>query len=197
MSTHYLMNKSKSFNQVIVPGTILIAKPIQVQEYLNKAVILILNKTETGMGGLILNRVTPVPLEQCAPSLESIKQPIFYGGPVSNHLIFHLHNYSFLRESKQIVADIYNGGDYDHLVELVHNRSVNPALVRFFSGYLGWETGELEDELRSNNSWWVNKCSYTLDELFSIPYFDMWKHLALKNNIILGLFSELDDPSLN
>jgi putative transcriptional regulator len=47
---------------------------------------------------------------------------------------------------------IYWGGDFDAVVTLINNGLADPERIRFYIGYSGWSSGQLETEM-SEKTW--------------------------------------------
>jgi putative transcriptional regulator len=60
-----------------------------------------------------------------------------------------------------IMPDIWWGGDFDCVKELIKSGSLNRNQIRFFVGYSGWEPKQLEREI-SENSWVVSELDSSL-----------------------------------
>ena len=57
-------------------------------------------------------------------------------------------------DSVKIIDGLFWGGDVEALSMLVTSGIVNSSNVRFFLGYSGWDSGQLQSELQ-RNSWIV------------------------------------------
>ena len=72
----------------IMKGKILISSPSLLTDMIfYKSIILIVDHTNDGITGFILNRASDLFLQKKIDSSEEIKFDIFYGGPVSLSLI--------------------------------------------------------------------------------------------------------------
>ena len=66
--------------------------------------------------------------------------------------IHFVHTYGDVIEgSEKICENLYCGGDFDRLNELVSLGIVDLSHVRFFLGYAGWELAQLPEELNENS----------------------------------------------
>lgn len=130
-------------------GQLLLADPSLHDGIFNKSVIFLTEHTsEDGAYGLILNNPTDQTVGDLLPKeefseLKNIR--VYIGGPIGQE---HLTFASFStpqNQPPQLTTRIS--------VQDAIKRSQQPGtLVRAFAGYSGWESGQLESELR-RNSW--------------------------------------------
>ena len=120
-----------------------------------RAVVLVLEHSETGSMGLVINRSASLTLGELAKNQslsiapERVSQMVFVGGPVENHRGFVLHNDERVTEKHEVVPGLYLSLTLDTLGPLL--KDPGPSL-RFCLGYAGWGAGQLESELASG-SW--------------------------------------------
>lgn len=144
-------------------GKLLIAEPaITGDVSFNRSVVLLAEHNAEGAVGFILNK----PLEYDISDLVSeIKVPIkvFNGGPVEQDNLYFIHKVPHLIEDSIEISDgIYWGGDFEKIVELINNNTITEKDIRFFLGYSGWASLQLDQELTSK-SWVVVKNEYQSD----------------------------------
>ena len=156
---------------------LLIAMPQLMDPNFAQTVALICEHTEKGALGIVLNKPLPMKLSdvlsqmKLEPSTEDIgAQPVLRGGPVSTDRGFVLHR---------------PGGKWDHThkvsddIQVTTSRDVLAAMARgegpsdaFIAlGYAGWESGQLERELK-DNAW----ASMPVDPrvVFELPFEERW-----------------------
>src|SRR6201993_4933564 len=135
---------------------LLIAMPSLADPNFAQTVALICEHTDKGALGIVLNKPLPMKLSdvlsqmKLEPSSEHIAaQPVLRGGPVHTDRGFVLHR---------------PGGQWDHThkvsdtIQVTTSRDVLAAMARgegpsdaFIAlGYAGWESGQLERELKEN-----------------------------------------------
>jgi putative transcriptional regulator len=130
-------------------GRLLLATPQLEDPNFDRAVILVLDHDEDGALGIVLNRVSTLPVRDAADGwMELVAAPpvVFTGGPVEPDAFVALG-----RTAARVGAE--EGGVVDDHVRLV-DLGADPVLeqleltqVRVFSGYAGWAPGQLEDEI--------------------------------------------------
>ena len=74
--------------------------------------------------------------------------------------------------SFQIFDQLYWGGDFTVLKELIRTKKVDVDQIRFFTGYSGWSAGQLEEEIKEN-SWLVS--SLDIHNIMSLDNLDIWR----------------------
>ena len=156
---------------------LLIAMPSLSDPNFAQTVALVCEHTDRGALGIVLNKPLPMRLSdvflqmQLTPSSEIVAaQPVLCGGPVHTDRGFVLHR---------------PGGHWDHThkvsdtIQVTTSRDVLAAMARgegpadaFIAlGYAGWESGQLEREIR-DNAW----MSVPVDArvVFELPFEDRW-----------------------
>ena len=156
------MNKELDFfkieHQNIVPtsGTILISEPFSNDAYFKRSVVLLTLNDEEGSVGFILNKNVEIPLVDIFGEDLNLDASVSIGGPVSIDRIDYLHTLgSKIPESKHIIGNIYWGGNFDTVMQLLRLNAIKKDQIRFFLGYSGWSMGQLKNEI-DNNYWLVS-----------------------------------------
>lgn len=140
-------------------GKLLIAEPFMPDENFKRTVILLCahNKKE-GSFGFVINKEISHKLKDAIPELEALDAKLYYGGPVEPNTLHYVHSYGdLLPNSVKLGEDLYWGGDFDVLYSLINTKQIDSNKIKFFIGYSGWDSGQLEDEM-STNSWIVANC---------------------------------------
>ena len=177
-------------------GQLLIAHPLLNDGFFNRSVIYMANFTEEGAFGFSLNFKTEFKLKDIRPQIKNGNFPIFEGGPVAKDQLFFLHTLGHeINDSYHVRDNIYFGGDFSDMLHLIEHGKVKHTDVRFFVGYSGWGSEQLQKEIESR-SWMVN--DHGSNDLFCIDYSELWKQKLEEENENLGIFAEIGfDPSLN
>ncbi len=140
-------------------GRILIAEPFLPGDYFNRSIIFIVDHNSKGTVGFILNKPVDFPVDGFYQEFPGLKTTLSLGGPVSTESLYYIHTLGEkLQGSLHIANNLYWGGNFDQLKTLINCKSVNPDQVRFFLGYAGWDSGQLQEELKEN-SWLVSDIS--------------------------------------
>ncbi|MBI9054514.1 MAG: YqgE/AlgH family protein [Bacteroidales bacterium] len=144
-------------NLVPSQGRILISEPLLSDSYFKRSVVLITEHSEEGAVGFVLNKSIDIPLNEILADFPSFKAKVYVGGPVAKDTVHFLHTLGELVPNSVHVTDnIYWGGDFDCLKELINEGIVKSTQVRFFLGYSGWSPQQLEEEIQ-NNAWLVTE----------------------------------------
>lgn len=160
-------------------GSLLLSEPFMLDQNFERSVILLCEHDEVdGTVGLILNHRSIVSLADIVDGVESFEFPVYIGGPVEQNALFFVHRtYDKLKSGTHITDDVYWGGDFELLVDLINSHEIAPEEVKLFMGYSGWSPGQLEYEIRQN-SWAVHN-SYGTDLAFITDGEDLWKHTLI------------------
>lgn len=144
-------------------GKLLIAEPALTGDVsFNRSVVLLAEHNDEGAVGFILNK--PLQYDIC-DLVSEIKVPlkVFNGGPVEQDNLYFIHKVPHLIEDSIEISDgIYWGGDFEKIVELINCNTITENDIRFFLGYSGWASLQLDQELTSK-SWVVVRNEYQSD----------------------------------
>lgn len=139
-----------------------------------KSIILIVDKTEDGLTGLILNRRTDLFITKDIKSIRKVKIDLYYGGPVSNNHYYLLKSESDHLESIKIDKNLYWGNNLEYLFDQIENGLIDQQDVILFQGYSGWNLGQLDNEIE-NNSWIV--ISDQIENVFNFKENNSWNKI--------------------
>ncbi len=155
------------------PGVLLIADPFLKDPNFLRTVVFLCEHKEEGSFGFVLNRQYENTLDELIPELEGHKLPVFYGGPVQIDSIHFLHQYpDEIPGGQEVMKGVYWGGDFDAIVNLIKNSTINTDKIRFFIGYSGWSEGQLPDEM-NEKTWLAVKATRKL--IFHKSCAEIWK----------------------
>jgi putative transcriptional regulator len=155
-------------------GKLLIAEPsILSDKEFNRSVIYLTEYNEEGCIGFILNKPTEYKLKDLLPEIDC-EFTVYNGGPVEQENLYFIHQQAeLIPNSIPIENDIYWGGDFDVLTDLLNTNQLDPDEIRFFLGYTGWAANQLDEEIKES-TWSVVKNTYS--ELFTVKSDDIWKN---------------------
>jgi len=138
-------------------GRILISEPLLSDTYFKRSVVLITEHSEKGSMGFVLNKPVELTVNDLLGDFPQFDANVYIGGPVAKDTIHFIHTLGeMVPNTVHVMDNIYWGGDFDSLKELIQEGIVHPSQVRFFLGYSGWSANQLEDEIREN-AWLVTQ----------------------------------------
>jgi putative transcriptional regulator len=178
------------------PGTLLIADPFLQDPNFMRTVVFLCEHQEEGSFGFVLNRPMDVTLGQLVPELEGNDTPVFYGGPVQLDTIHFLHQLpDTIPGGLEVSEGVFWGGDFSLLVQAILKDQVDMKKLRFYLGYSGWGSGQLDNEMKTN-SWLTVKAKRKL--VFHKKYQEIWKDSLIE---LGGDYEQMvnypTDPQLN
>lgn len=177
-------------------GILLISDPFLKDPNFMRTVVLLCEHNTEGTFGLVLNRKTEYTLGDLITNLEGITVPVFYGGPVQTDTLHFIHQLpDLIPGAQEIAKDIYWGGDFEAVTDLLINNQLNASKIRFYLGYSGWGSGQLDDELKEK-SWLTEKATKQL--IFEKDEQSIWKKsLQQMGGEYEQLINYPIDPQLN
>jgi putative transcriptional regulator len=140
------------------PGVFLVAEPAVEGGPFYESVVLLLSHDEDGTLGVIVNRVTRMPLSEALPDLDAGEPspPLYFGGPVGlEGLLILFRSDVPPPNADAVMEDVYYSGDRNVLEELIKEKKQGGE-VRLFVGHSGWAAGQLDAELR-RGTWHVRR----------------------------------------
>lgn len=177
-------------------GKLLIAKPAILNDIeFNRSIILLTEHNNTGTVGFILNKPSKYVLEDLVPEVNS-KHVVYIGGPVSDDNLYFIHRVpNLIPNSIKIEKDIFWGGDFETICNLLNENLISKNDIRFFLGYSGWSENQLAHEMEQT-SWFVKENEYK--NILNIQANSFWKEVLLKCGSEYQLWANApSDPRLN
>jgi len=182
--------------RVAEKGTILISEPFLSDNYFRRSVVYLTEHNKDGSLGFVLNKPMEIKLSEVVDDLPECDFPISIGGPVSNNTVHYIHTLGELIPESVAVADgIFWGGDFDYIKEMITKGAVKPHEIRFFLGYAGWTSEQLDGEMEEN-AWLVSRLSPRI--VMQSVDSEFWSDtLAGYNNKYRAWANFPEDPGLN
>jgi putative transcriptional regulator len=174
-------------------GSVMIAKPFWHDENYNRSVILLLEHDRNGSAGLIVNKPSTLSIHDALPEL-NILYPLYFGGPSEIKTVSYIHNNSKVPDAIYLGNELFWGGDYDSVVDMVANKKFNIRCVKFCAGFVHWAPGQLEEEIHEEK-WWLDEI--IPHELFNTPAADLWAYKLISSGHVYGLLNDIPDPERN
>jgi len=180
----------------LAAGVLLIADPFLKDPNFMRTVVLVTEYKEDGAVGFVLNRQYENTLDELLPEVEGHQLPVYYGGPVQMNTIHFLHSYGDeIPGGVEVCEGVYWGGDFETVVSLINTGQINKDKIRFFIGYSGWSTGQLEEEI-TEKTWLIAPATNNL--VFHGQAQEIWKdslkHLGGEYEMMINFPI---DPQLN
>ncbi|MGB1308455.1 MAG: YqgE/AlgH family protein [Oceanihabitans sp.] len=178
-------------------GNLLIAEPSIIGDIsFNRSIVLLADHTSEGSIGFILNKPLEYTIKDLIPEIEA-NFKVYNGGPVEQDNLYFIHKIpDLIPNSIEISLGIFWGGDFNKVAELIANNKISEKSIRFFLGYSGWETNQLEEELKSN-SWVVTENIYK-NAIIEKDYEAFWKEKMIEFGGEYSIWSNApENPSLN
>ena len=170
-----------------VSGKLLIAAP-SLGDWFHRTVILVVEHTEEGAFGIVLNRPSETTVAEAAPELAELggEGIVHVGGPVAPQAAVALAEFEHPDQAQRIVA-----GDVG-LVDLERDGN-EVRRVRVYAGYAGWGAGQLDGELEEE-AWIVSE----LDPEDPFVEGDLWALALRRMGPEYALVATMPtDPSMN
>jgi putative transcriptional regulator len=178
-------------------GRLLVATPVLVDSNFDRTVVLMLEHSEDGALGLVLNRPLDVDLLDTLPEWSPVcadPQTVFGGGPVQPEAAFCL-----AQVRRPTPGDAWTSvlGDVG-VADLGRGPSDVPGGVvaaRIFAGYAGWSPAQLEGEL-AQGAWWV--VDAVPDDVMTDAPGGLWRRVLRRQRAPLSWVANYpDDPNDN
>lgn len=176
-------------------GRLLISYPTLNDFYFKRSIVLLTEHNLKGSIGFVLNKEVKISLSSLVKDFPEIDALVSIGGPVSPETLHFIHRLGEkIPEAIHVVDDIYWGGDFEALKDLIKAGLVENSDLRFFLGYSGWAEGQLEAEL-DQDSWLVIKNEQVnLFQKKNVKWTEVVKRLGEDFRLWQNF---PDDPSLN
>jgi len=176
-------------------GQLLIAGPSLIDPNFWRSVVLVVEHSEEGAFGLVLNRPSETSVGEAVPELDEMVdpgEPLFIGGPVQPSSVVILGQFEDPGDAALLAfADVGVLGAASSLEEM----SVGLRTGRAFVGHSGWGAGQLESELDRGD--WILEPA-RVEDAFSSGARDLWSAVLTRKGGSYALVARMpQDPSLN
>ena len=169
-------------------GQLLIASPA-LSDYFRRAVVLLLEHTDEGALGVVLNRPSEHRVADAVPGLAELADEddvVYAGGPVGPSGVVALGDFERPDDAGRLVVGSLGVLDPERL-------DVPVDRVRIYAGHAGWAPGQLEDELEQEA--WIVEAADAEDPFRDD---DLWAHALARKGGEYALLARMPaDPSVN
>ncbi len=163
-----------SNSEALDKGKLLIAEPFLDEDYFRRAIIYLCEYNTEGSFGFVINNFINIKLSDLDETFPSIETKISLGGPMEINSLYFLHKLGDKIQNSTLVSnDVYIGGDFQELSNLIKEDESYLKDVRFFIGYSGWGPEQLETEIKNNT--WVVSSNKAENILFESQAKQSWK----------------------
>jgi putative transcriptional regulator len=175
-------------------GQLLIAGPGLVDPNFWRTVVLIVEHSEEGALGLVLNRPSETTVGEAVSELEQlldVDDTLFIGGPVQPSALIVLAEFDVASDAAVIAFDdvgVLATGSADQ---------PNPGVRRgrAFVGHAGWGPGQLDSEIERGD--WILEPAESQDVFTSTPL-ELWQSVLTRKGGSYALVARMPpDPSVN
>jgi putative transcriptional regulator len=178
-------------------GRLLISEPFMLDPNFKRSVILLTEYSEEGAMGFILNHASEFLLGDLLPDLSYSEMPVFIGGPVANNTLHFIHCCPEKIEGGiEIGENIFWGGDFETVKELLTNYQLTSNEIRFFSGYSGWTPKQLDDEIKEDS--WIVANKLNAEIIFTHNEENLWREVVISlGQRYAHIANFTENPALN
>ncbi len=176
-------------------GQLLIAGPSLLDPNFWRTVVLVVEHSEDGAFGLVLNRPSETSVGEAVQQLDNLvdpSNPLFIGGPVQPSSVIVLGQFEDPSDAALVAFDDVGVLGTDSALD---QGSVGLRAGRAFVGHAGWGPGQLDSELERGD--WILEPA-RLDDAFSEESRDLWHDVLTRKGGSYALVARMPpNPSLN
>jgi len=159
-------------------GRILISEPFLIDSYFKRSVVYLTEHNSEGSVGFVLNKPIELDIKDVLQDFPDIGAGFSLGGPVNTNTIHYIHTLGdIIPNSVHVSGNVFWGGDFNYLKDLLKKKRIKPEEIRFFLGYSGWTENQLDRELEENG-WLVAEIDN--DSIMNGIHPDFWKEVLKK-----------------
>lgn len=152
-------------------GMALVASPYLSDPNFMRSVVYILQHSEEGAVGLVLNRPLNISIGELLSELttQTVQNgdPVYYGGPVDGLVLMMRSTIDVGHEGKAV----FIASDHDRITKIADREQGDSHSLRIFDGYSGWGPSQLDSEM-DEGSWLI--WDIQPDQLFGEPN-ELWQ----------------------
>jgi putative transcriptional regulator len=178
-----------------IRGQLLIAGPALIDPNFWRTVVLIVEHTDEGALGLVLNRPSETTIGEAVPQLEEFidaEDRLFIGGPVQPSSVIVLAELEDPSDAALIAFDDVGVLGTDSSPDVL---GAGVRVARAFVGHSGWGAGQLDSELERGD--WILDPARREDAFAAEPR-DLWAEVLRRKGGSYALVARMPpDPSAN
>lgn len=174
-------------------GQLLVAGPTLLDPNFWRTVVLVVEHTDEGALGLVLNRPSETVVSEAVPELEELIDSddlLYIGGPVQPAAVVVLARFEEPSDSALIAFDdvgVLGSGDSMESTPVIEGRA--------FVGHAGWGSGQLDSEIERGD--WILEPARGSDTFAESPR-DLWASVLTRKGGSYALVARMPpDPSSN
>lgn len=160
-------------------GRLLIAEPFMLDPEFKRSVVLLTEYTAGEVVGFVLNHASGLYVNDGVLDFPETDAKLFSGGPCNNERLHFLHRCpDKISGGTDIGNGIFWGGDFEAVKIMFQLNLITNQDIKFFLGYSGWGTEQLDRELKLNS--WIVSDKFDPSLIFDDEEENLWKE-AVKN----------------
>ncbi len=176
-------------------GQLLIAGPALTDPNFWRTVVLIVEHSEEGAFGLVLNRPSETLVGEAVPEIEQLvdpDEPLYIGGPVQPSGVVVLGRFEDPDDGTLVAFDDVGVLGASPAME---EQAAGLRAGRAFVGHAGWGAGQLEEEIERGD--WILEPA-AAEDAFSDEPRELWSRVLTRKGGSFALVARMPaDPSLN
>jgi putative transcriptional regulator len=178
-------------------GRLLVAAPTLYEPNFFRTVVLVLEHSDDGALGVVLNRPSETDVSEPLPAWAPVVVPpavVFAGGPVQPSAAIGLARAADGQEAQGWAPLFDRFGTVD-LERSPNDLAARVDRLRVFAGYAGWGAGQLDGEVQADG-WFVIEADP--DDAFSREPGALWRRVLKRQKGKLAMFANAPPhPALN
>ena len=177
-------------------GRLLVASPSLSDPNFRRAVVLLLEHSDEGALGLVLNRPTPLVAREALPGALADSMPdderVYQGGPVQPEAVIVLADFADTTLAASVAFDMVGIVDPDADASRLGGAV---RAIRAYGGYAGWGEGQLEREIAEEA--WID-ASPASEDVFGGDPDGLWSRVLERKGGAWRLIARMpENPSVN
>lgn len=177
-------------------GRLLVASPSLSDPNFRRAVVLLLEHSDEGALGLVLNRPTPLVAREALPGTLAESMPdderVYQGGPVQPEAVIVLADFTDTTLAASVAFDMVGIVDPDADASRLGGAV---RAIRAYGGYAGWGEGQLEQEIAEEA--WID-ASPASEDVFGDDPDGLWSRVLERKGGAWRLIARMpENPSVN
>jgi putative transcriptional regulator len=178
-----------------VRGQLLIAGPGLLDPNFWRTVLLVVEHSDEGALGLVLNRPSETVVGEASSELGELVEPeelLFIGGPVQPSAVIVLAQFE---DPNEAALTAFDDVGVVRTASSLEEVAAGVRQARAFAGHAGWGAGQLDAELERDD--WILEPA-RLEDAFSAEPRELWSTVLERKGGSYALVARMPaDPSLN